>query len=62
MKFNARLNTVQIIFTSAFFATVVTIANSFIEWDNQNYSGIFAGITTIIGAAFAKVIFKEKNE
>lgn len=61
MKFNARLNTVQIIFASAFFATVVTIANSFIEWDNQIYAGVFAGITTIIGAVFAKVIFKEEN-
>jgi hypothetical protein len=56
-----KLNTPQIIFTSAFVATIVTVASSFIEWDKQIYTGIFAGITTIVGAVIAKIIFKDKS-
>ncbi|MBT2701185.1 hypothetical protein J7E79_28285 [Bacillus sp. ISL-40] len=56
-----KLNKPQIIFTSAFVATIVTVASSFIEWNKQIYAGIFAGITTIVGAVFAKMIFKDKN-
>lgn len=56
-----KLNTPQIIFTSAFVATIVTVASSFIEWDKQIYAGIFAGISTLVGAVFAKIIFKDNN-
>lgn len=56
-----KLNTPQIVFTSAFVATIVTVVNSYIEWDKQIYAGIFAGITTIIAAVFSKLIFKEMD-
>ena len=62
MKLNAKLNTPQIIFTSAFAATILTVVSSFIEWDKSIYSSLFAGIVTIVGAAFAKIIFKEETE
>ena len=61
MKLNAKLNTPQIIFTSAFAATILTIISSFVEWDKSIYMGLLAGIITMVGEAFAKIIFKDEN-
>ena len=61
MKLNAKLNTPQIIFTSAFAATILTIISSFVEWDKSIYMGLLAGIITIVGGVFAKIIFKDEN-
>ena len=61
MKLNAKLNTPQIIFTSAFAATILTIVNSFVEWDKSIYMGLLAGIITMVGGVFAKIIFKDEN-
>ncbi|QFK72397.1 hypothetical protein F7984_14675 [Pradoshia sp. D12] len=61
MKLNAKLNTPQIIFTSAFVATILTVVDSFVDWDKSIYRGLFAGIMTIVGAVFAKIIFKDEN-
>lgn len=61
MKLNAKLNTRQIIFTSAVAAIILTVVNSFIEWDKSIYTGLFAGIMTFVVAVFAKIIFKDEN-
>ena len=61
MKLNAKLNTPQIIFTSAFAATILTIVSSFVEWDKSIYMGFLAWIITIVGGVFAKIIFKDEN-
>ncbi len=61
MRLKAKLNTAQIIFTSVFVATILTVVDSFTEWDKSIYKGLFAGIMTIIGALFAKFIFKDQN-
>lgn len=61
MKLNAKLNTPQIIFTSAFVATILTIVSFFVEWDKSIYMGLLAGIITIVGGVFAKIIFKDEN-
>ena len=60
MKLNAKFNTPQIIFTAAFAATILTVV-SFVEWDKSIYTGLFAGIITIVGAVFSKIIFKGEN-
>ena len=61
MKLNAKFNTPQIIFTAAFAATILTVVSSFIEWDKSIYTGLFAGIITIVGGVFSKIIFKDEN-
>ncbi|MGE7601295.1 hypothetical protein ACQKL5_02205 [Peribacillus sp. NPDC097675] len=61
MKLNAKLNTAQIIFTSAFTATILTVVTSFVEWDKSIYTGLFAGIMAMVGAVLAKIIFKEEH-
>ncbi|USK32592.1 hypothetical protein LIT25_18600 [Bacillus sp. F19] len=60
-KLKMKLNVPQIILMSVFVATVVTISNSLIDWDKRIYAGIFAGLTTIVGALIAKVIIKDKD-
>ena len=60
-KSNMKLNTPQIIFTAAFAATILTVASSFVEWDKSIYMGLLAGIITIVGGVFAKIIFKDEN-
>ncbi len=61
MRLKTKLNTAQIIFTSVFVATILTVVDSFTEWDKSIYKGLFAGIMTIVGALFAKFIFKDQN-
>ncbi|WP_191562464.1 hypothetical protein [Metabacillus idriensis] len=60
-KLKMKLNIPQIILMSFFVATVVTISNSLIDWDQRIYAGIFAGLTTIIGGILAKVIIRDKD-
>lgn len=61
MKLNTKLNTPQILLTAAFVATAVTIVDSFAEWDKAIYEGLLAAVMTFVGAAFAKIIFKDEN-
>lgn len=56
-----RLNIPQALFTAFFVATIVTVLNSIINWDNRLYAGILAFISTIIGTALSKVIIKDED-
>jgi uncharacterized transporter YbjL len=60
-KLKMKLNIPQIILMCVFAATVVTISNSLIDWDERIYAGIFAGLTTIIGGLLAKVIIRDND-
>ncbi|MCM3729864.1 hypothetical protein M3226_30535 [Neobacillus cucumis] len=60
LNINKKLSIPQIIFTAFFVATFMTVSDSFIEWDNSIYHGIYAGILSIVGGVIAKVIFKDK--
>ena len=58
---NTKATIPQIIFSSAFVATVLTVVDSYVEWDKSIYSGLFAGLMTLVGFVFAKTIFKDEN-
>lgn len=60
LKINKKLSIPQILFTAFFVATLITVSDSFIEWDKPIYHGIYAGVLFIVGVVIAKVIFKDK--
>ena len=58
---NTKATIPQIIFLSAFVATVLTVVDLYVEWDRSIYAGLFAGLMTLIGIVFAKIIFRDEN-
>ena len=58
---NTKATIPQIIFLSAFVATVLTVVDLYVEWDRSIYAGLFAGLMTLIGIIFAKIIFRDEN-
>lgn len=60
LNINKKLSIPQILFTAFFVATLITVSDSFIEWDKPIYHGIYAGALFIVGVVIAKVIFKDK--
>ncbi|TDL82426.1 hypothetical protein [Peribacillus frigoritolerans] len=60
-KFKMKLNIPQAILMGFFAATVITISNSYIDWDNRIYAGIFAGLTIIVCGILSKIIIRVKD-
>ncbi|TDL76146.1 hypothetical protein [Peribacillus frigoritolerans] len=58
-KFKMKLNIPQMILMSFIAATVITISDSFIEWDSRLYAGIFAGTTIIFSAILTKIVIRD---
>ncbi|WP_423406694.1 hypothetical protein AABM38_12320 [Heyndrickxia sp. MSNUG] len=58
---NKKMSVRQIIFASAFVATVLIIADDLFDWKYRIYLGIFAGLTTLTGIGLAKILFKDKS-
>lgn len=56
-----KMSASQVLFASAFVATVLTIADDFFDWKYRIYLGIFAGLTTLAGIGLAKILFKDKS-
>ena len=56
-----KMSVSQVLFASAFVATVLTIADDLFDWKYRIYLGIFAGLTTLTGIALAKFLFKDKE-
>lgn len=58
-KLKMKLNIPQIILMSFLAATLITISNSFVEWDSRLYAGIFAGTTIILSAILSKFVIRD---
>ncbi|MEM5016524.1 hypothetical protein WKH31_09560 [Metabacillus indicus] len=58
-KFKMKLNIPQAILMSFIAATLITISNSFVEWDSRLYDGIFAGTTIILSAILSKIVIRD---
>lgn len=54
-----KLNFQQAIMTALTVATVLTIADSIVDWSNRIYSGIFAFIVTLLTGFLAQKIIKD---
>ena len=61
MILNTKATIPQIIFSSAIVATILTVVDSYVEWDKSIYAGLFAGLMTLVCIVFAKTIFKGEN-
>jgi|GEM_PF-5987845 len=55
---NKRLTNPQILLFAAIFATIMTIADSMIEWEKKIHAGIFAFLTAIVAGKIAQLIIK----
>jgi uncharacterized transporter YbjL len=54
-----KLNTLQILFVGIFAATIITVTESYINWDKPLYAGIFAGVITLLVAFLSTKIIKD---
>ena len=59
---NKKLTIPQILLSAAILATIMTIADSMIEWESKLYAGIFAFLTAIAAAKIAQLIIKGEPE
>lgn len=60
-KLKLKLNFPQTILMSFFAATVITISNFLIDWDNRIFAGIFAGLTIIVCGILVNFMFRNKE-
>ncbi|KEZ50763.1 hypothetical protein [Metabacillus indicus] len=60
-KLKLKLNIPQTILMSFIAATVMTIANFLIDWNNRIYAGIFAGLTIIVCGILANLMIRDKD-
>ena len=54
-----KLNLQQVLFVSFFIATILTFANSMIDWENKIYSGFFAFIVSLAVISISQKIIKD---
>ena len=59
---NKKLTIPQILLSAAILATIMTIADSMIEWESKLYAGIFAFLTAIVAGKIAQLIIKGEPE
>ena len=59
---NKKLTIPQILLSAAILATIMTIADSMIEWESKLYAGIFAFLTAIVAGMIAQLIIKGEPE
>ena len=57
---NKKLTIPQILLSAAILATIMTIADSMIEWEKKIHAGIFAFLTSIVAAKIAQLIIKDE--
>ena len=55
---NKKLTIPQILLSAAILATIMTIADSMIEWKSKIYAGIFAFLTAIVAGMIAQLMIK----
>ena len=57
---NKKLTIPQILLFAAITATIMTIADSMMEWESKMYAGVFAFLTAIVAAKIAQLIIKDE--
>ena len=57
-----KLTNPQILLFAAITATIMTIADSMMEWESKIYAGIFAFLTVIVAGKIAQLIIKGEPE
>ena len=57
-----KLTNPQILLFAAITATIMTIADSMMEWESKIYAGIFAFLTAIVAGKIAQLIIKGEPE
>ena len=55
---NKKLTNPQILLFAAITATIMTIADSMMEWESKLYAGFFAFLTAIVAAKIAQLMIK----
>lgn len=56
-----RLTFPQILLSAAVIATIMTVADSFIEWEKKIYGGIFAFVIVLSVCKIVEVLFKGQS-
>ena len=57
-----KLTNPQILLFAAITATIMTIADSMMEWESKIYAGIFAFLTAIVAGKIAQLMIKGEPE